>query len=50
MAEGALAQGAQAFGPFKIEEARGWKPRVPLERTLAGLLPYWREHVRKTPQ
>lgn len=30
----------------KIENAVGWRPRIPLERTLADLLEYWRQRIR----
>jgi GDP-4-dehydro-6-deoxy-D-mannose reductase len=30
----------------KIEKALGWRPRIPLEETLADLLDYWRQQVR----
>lgn len=31
----------------KIEKATGWRVEIPLERTLAELLDYWRERVRR---
>jgi len=31
--------------PSKIEKATGWRSEIPFERTLAGLLDYWRERV-----
>lgn len=30
----------------KIENAVGWRPHIPLERTLADLLDYWRQRIR----
>jgi GDP-4-dehydro-6-deoxy-D-mannose reductase len=30
----------------KIERAVGWRPRIPLERTLADVLDYWRQRIR----
>jgi GDP-4-dehydro-6-deoxy-D-mannose reductase len=30
----------------KIEQATGWRPAIPFERTLEDLLAYWRERVR----
>src|SRR3989442_4297225 len=37
--------------PGRLRAATGWEPRIPLERTLADLLDYWRERVglRATP-
>ena len=34
--------------PSKVERAIGWRVEIPLERTLAELLDYWRERVRRT--
>jgi GDP-D-mannose dehydratase len=36
--------------PSKVENATGWKTEIPLQRTLAELLNYWRERVRNTPR
>jgi GDP-4-dehydro-6-deoxy-D-mannose reductase len=34
------------IGDFtKITEQTGWKPEIPLEKTLEDLLNYWRERV-----
>jgi len=33
--------------PTKIERATGWRVEIPFERTLAELLDYWRERVRR---
>ncbi len=33
--------------PSKIEKATGWRAEIPFERTLADLLDYWRERVRR---
>ena len=33
--------------PAKIRRAVGWTPSIPLERTLADLLDYWRREVRQ---
>jgi GDP-4-dehydro-6-deoxy-D-mannose reductase len=30
----------------KIERAVGWRPRIPLERTLSDVLEYWRQRIR----
>jgi GDP-4-dehydro-6-deoxy-D-mannose reductase len=30
--------------PTRLQETTGWKPEVPLDRTLADVLAYWREH------
>jgi GDP-4-dehydro-6-deoxy-D-mannose reductase len=30
----------------KIERAVGWRPRIPLERTLGDVLDYWRQRIR----
>jgi len=37
--------------PGRLRAATGWEPTIPLERTLADLLDYWRERVglRATP-
>ena len=37
--------------PGRLRAATGWEPGIPLERTLADLLDYWRERVglRATP-
>jgi GDP-4-dehydro-6-deoxy-D-mannose reductase len=29
----------------KIERCLGWKPEIPLEKTLSDLLDYWRERL-----
>ena len=29
----------------KLERALGWRPEIPLERTLGDLLDYWRRRV-----
>jgi GDP-4-dehydro-6-deoxy-D-mannose reductase len=34
----------------KIENAVGWRPQIPLERTLADLLDYWRQRIRTLPR
>lgn len=34
--------------PGRLKVATGWEPRIPLERTLADLLEYWKERVRAT--
>ncbi len=31
--------------PGRLAGATGWKPEIPLEKTLADVLVYWREHV-----
>jgi GDP-4-dehydro-6-deoxy-D-mannose reductase len=31
--------------PGRLRSATGWEPSIPLERTLADLLDYWRERV-----
>ena len=33
--------------PSKVEKATGWRAQIPFERTLADLLDYWRERVRR---
>jgi GDP-4-dehydro-6-deoxy-D-mannose reductase len=35
--------------PRKLQQATGWEPRIPLARTLADLLQYWRELVGTPP-
>ena len=37
--------------PGRLRAATGWEPTIPLERTLADLLDYWRERagLRATP-
>jgi GDP-4-dehydro-6-deoxy-D-mannose reductase len=30
----------------KIEKAVGWRPTIPLEKTLTDLLEYWRQRIR----
>ena len=30
----------------RIEAAIGWRPEIPLERTLLDLLEYWRRRVK----
>jgi GDP-4-dehydro-6-deoxy-D-mannose reductase len=37
----------QVGDPSKAERALGWKAEIPLERTLADLLQYWRDAVRR---
>lgn len=32
--------------PGKLRQATGWRPRLPLDRTLRDLLEYWRARVR----
>jgi GDP-4-dehydro-6-deoxy-D-mannose reductase len=34
--------------PSRLRAATGWEPKVPLERTLADLLDYWRERVKSS--
>ena len=34
----------------KFHRATGWEPRIPFEQTLADLLDYWRERVRRDTQ
>jgi GDP-4-dehydro-6-deoxy-D-mannose reductase len=34
--------------PTRIRQAVGWAPQLPLRRTLADLLQYWRERVAQT--
>jgi dTDP-D-glucose 4,6-dehydratase len=29
----------------KVEKAIGWRPEIPIERTLQDLLNYWRETI-----
>jgi GDP-4-dehydro-6-deoxy-D-mannose reductase len=31
--------------PARLVNATGWKPEVPLDRTLADVLAYWRQHA-----
>ena len=31
--------------PTKLEDVAGWKPEIPLERTLADVMSYWRERA-----
>jgi GDP-4-dehydro-6-deoxy-D-mannose reductase len=31
----------------RFRQATGWEPVIPFERTLADLLEYWRERVRR---
>jgi GDP-4-dehydro-6-deoxy-D-mannose reductase len=31
----------------KIAHAVSWTPRIPLEQTLADLLEYWRQQIRR---
>lgn len=35
--------------PAAIREDTGWEPRIPLEKTLADTLDWWREQVTKEP-
>jgi GDP-4-dehydro-6-deoxy-D-mannose reductase len=37
----------QVGNPSRAERALGWKTEIPLERTLADLLQYWRNAVRR---
>jgi len=34
----------------KFQRATGWEPQIPFEKTLADLLDYWRERVRRDTQ
>jgi len=34
----------------RLTEATGWRPEIPLERTLADTLDWWRERVAATPE
>jgi GDP-4-dehydro-6-deoxy-D-mannose reductase len=34
----------------KFQRATGWEPRIPFEKTLADLLDYWRDRVRRDTQ
>jgi len=34
----------------RILEEVGWAPEIPIERTLADLLDYWRQRVGSAPQ
>ena len=34
----------------KFQRATGWEPQIPFEKTLADLLDYWRERVRRDAQ
>lgn len=34
----------------KFRERTGWRPEIPLTKTLADLLDYWRERVSATPE
>ena len=31
----------------KFRKHTGWEPTIPFEKTMADLLQYWREHVRR---
>lgn len=33
----------------RLAAETGWQPEIPIERTLADLLDYWREQTRKSP-
>lgn len=33
----------------KLKRATGWNPEIPLEKSLADLLAYWRQRVRENP-
>jgi GDP-4-dehydro-6-deoxy-D-mannose reductase len=37
---------ASVGDPSRLREATGWEPRIPLERSLADLLEYWRARRR----
>jgi GDP-4-dehydro-6-deoxy-D-mannose reductase len=40
---------SRAYGSFaKLEAATGWRPRIPLERTLTDVLDDWRRRVART--
>jgi GDP-4-dehydro-6-deoxy-D-mannose reductase len=32
--------------PERLREATGWEPEIPLERTLADTVAWWREQIR----
>jgi GDP-4-dehydro-6-deoxy-D-mannose reductase len=32
--------------PARLRAATGWEPEIPLERTLADTLAWWRERLR----
>jgi len=34
----------------KFQRATGWEPQIPFEKTLADLLDYWRDRVRRDTQ
>jgi GDP-4-dehydro-6-deoxy-D-mannose reductase len=34
----------------KFQRATGWEPAIPFEKTLADLLDYWRDRVRRDTQ
>jgi GDP-4-dehydro-6-deoxy-D-mannose reductase len=34
--------------PARIRDEVGWSPQLPLRRTLADLMQYWRERVAQT--
>jgi nucleoside-diphosphate-sugar epimerase len=36
--------------PKAIRSDTGWQPELSLERTLADLLDYWRERLRRDPE
>ena len=33
----------------RLREATGWRPEIPLARTLADVFAYWREEIRRSP-
>ena len=35
--------------PSRLERETGWKPEIPIERTLADLLDHWRGAIRPGP-
>jgi GDP-4-dehydro-6-deoxy-D-mannose reductase len=32
--------------PDRLKAATGWEPEIPLERTLADTVAWWREQIR----
>jgi GDP-4-dehydro-6-deoxy-D-mannose reductase len=41
----------RSFGdPSRLAQATGWRPTIPLERSLADLLEWWRARLAGTPQ
>jgi nucleoside-diphosphate-sugar epimerase len=34
----------------KFQRATGWEPQIPFEQTLADLLDYWRDRLRRETQ